>query len=170
MLRKSVMQTRESVSLEADLWQSKQEYITRKMNTPQLIFFKGPLVRWISSSPKLNQKFSQKTHSHSQSCSTQGSRVFAIFFVLDVPSNSTLWTWWKQSPDSFVTQLWTPVLFLLFFISIRVVWSQCMIGEIASSSRVSGVGLLLLNMTAHGSRCKKVISFTKQIHRGFFPP
>lgn len=65
MLRKSVIQTRESVSLEADLWQSKQEDITGNEYTT-IDFLKEPLVRWISSSPKLNQKFSHKTQLNEQ--------------------------------------------------------------------------------------------------------
>ena len=184
MLRKSVIQTRESVSLEADLWQSKQEYITRKMNTPQLIFFKGPLVRWISSSPKLNQKFSQKTQLNEQifyPVDMRHTRIVRVVALKDHEfSRYFLCSTYRQTPLCELDESKARIVLLLscehlfffffFFTSIRVVWSQCMIGEIASSSRVSGVGLLLLNMTAHGSRCKKVISFTKQIHRGFFSP
>lgn len=157
------------------------------MNTPQLIFFKGPLVRWISSSPKLNQKFSQKTQLNEQifyPVDMRHTRIVSVVALKDHEfSRYFLCSTYRQTPLCELDESKARIVLLLsceqlfffffFFSCIRVVRSQCMIEEIASSSRsVSGVGLLLLllNMTAHGSRGKKVISFTKQIHRVFFTP
>ena len=89
-----------------------------------LLNFMGPW--FVELSPKIHSQISEQIFCpvdmrHNRIVRVEALKVFncsydfAIFFVLDVLSNSILWTWWnqlRQSPDSLVTELWTPVLLL----------------------------------------------------------